>query len=166
MKSYFIILCLFVFFACNSKKTEKVSKEIASELKQESVFSPVLEREIKSFINYVEQEIGRYSEYKLFYVLRYDKDKQGRRFLKLHADYFYDKSRAFGYTFIDDHLVIYYAKNYSFNLFHEKSLIPFKDSIPGYKDSEQCDLKYELPSRTIKIVRPDSLVIVSTDDFW
>lgn len=66
--------------------------------------------------------------------------------LYIYTDFFYDKSML-GYTYIDNKLVVCYnfrKDGYKQHLIDMTKLIPFKDSIPGYRSNICIDMCYEI----------------------
>lgn len=88
--------------------------------------------------------------------------KEGKRnVVFLHTDYFYNKQKIKGYTFIGDRLVIYDG-NYTGqpqNLIDTTRLIQFIDTIPVYDSDEFIDIDYEVIMQEHIIHTRDSLIL-------
>lgn len=86
--------------------------------------------------------------------------KEGRKnVVFLQTDYFYNKQKIKGYTFIGDRLVVYDG-NYTGqrqNLIDTTRLIQFVDSIPGYDSDEVIDMDFEVIIQKHIIHTRDSL---------
>lgn len=154
---YIKIVCVIIFIiGCTNKKSN------SSNVKD--VFNPVFEKAIIDFISYINKEYGE-KEQRFYVVTSYKKDNDC--YLWVSTDYCYNRDMLKGYTFIDNHLIVYYGdisdrENCHINFINQEHLIPFKESIKGYKSREECDLDYDPIRRDFKIIDSDNLEITFT----
>jgi hypothetical protein len=166
-KQGFLFFVLSAIFFCGCNKQPKVLGQESVD-KQDSLqtpFSPIVERELRSFIQLVDNRFGhREHNPKLLYYLRFYK-KDEVCFLRLVSDYYYNEEYIKGYYFLDEQLIIYIGSTNSScdqPFIKEEYLMVYADSIPGYKNVNTIDMEYSLYKRTLRIINADSMEVVST----
>lgn len=152
---YIIFISIFLI-SCKKGQKNSLEKE-----KLQEVFSPYLEKEISNFISYARFR-DESTENKMLFNLSFFQ-KENTCYMKLVADYYYNKDFVEGYTKINQDLIIY-NKNDSITsaclLLDRNKLTSFKDTIQGYNEIESINMKYEADVRVWKIIDSDSLNIV------
>ena len=124
------------------------------------IFKPELKNKILSFIKYSDSIIGQSPLKKdMFYAVAFT--GQEEPLLYIYRDFFYDK-KMLGYTYIDDRLIVCYnfREGYKQHLIDTTKLIPFKDSIPGYRSNIVIDMYYEILKYVYTIDSTDNLSLI------
>ena len=137
-----------------------ISKQCNDDV-EKSVFTPVLTDKIKDFITYADSIFTDEGERKLCYTLLFYEDDENF-ILQMSTDFFYRKQYIKGYTFINDHLIVYDGNfaNQKQYLLDTSRLIKFVDTIPGYRSDIFIDMDYEVVKREYLISNKDSLSLI------
>lgn len=156
----YLVIIVGLLISCNNNSNEKKY----SDKKVEQIFSPVLEKNIINFINYVHStKPDRIDLPKKIYII-YSYFENGKCYIDLNSDYYYDKTYINGYTFLNDELIVFYSYQDSCiaPFLQIDKLTQFRDSITGYEDVAKIDMHYELPKRVFRVINSDSLETIYT----
>ena len=153
-----IYMCLILFLVGCSDKSNVQECESAG---FENPFSHKLTSEIENLIKKTIEKYGENPErlYSVSFSL-YD-EFTGDCFVKISSDLFYSKQDIDGYTYINDKLIVCYnVLGYcNDNMVNKDALIPFVDSIAGFKDYSQADMEYEMVTNIFKIIDNDNFIL-------
>ena len=155
MRKYIYIL--FAVLSCyGCKRNTKLDENNRGSI----AFTPVLRDKIEAFISYTDS-IWQRKEKEEFYTLSIYK-RDNKKILFLGTSFFYKKKRIKGYAFVNNRLLVYYGnssgqKQY---LVDVTKLIPFVDTIPGYRSDACIDMDYQVLKREYVICDKDSLSLI------
>lgn len=155
-----LILCIVValfFLKCSRNSTAIREK---TEMTKDNVLSAAM---IKEIINLKKEMDDRFCENKRLYCISVAKTPIGN-LLYIRPDITYSKFID-GYTFIDDILVVISNLDYCsrIGLVDSTLVIPFVDSISGYKDGTDMEYEYNFIDKSYRIINKDSLVEINRD---
>lgn len=155
-----LILC-FVLFSCSyNKKSDLLETKMPS-----NPFNSVCEKEIREFISYARDNEDWDPDDKLLFELSFFK-KRDKCYMQLASNYFYKKNLVKGYVYVDTNLIILNKPLDECVFIDEKKLMPFKDSITGYKEIASGGMYYDGDIRIWRIESPDSLITIYTGSYF
>ncbi len=161
-----VILLALVFanlFACGGRQSnDSQTDELNNVDTVNLALSPMIQRVIEDFDDYLVREIGDENTDGVLYDISMYKSENGS-LLVINEDYYYNEDRITGYTYWKNYTIAYYEFCPECNLeFIDKSrLIPFVDSIPGFQSYALSDTSLDgVHSQTYLIHGPDSLELI------
>jgi hypothetical protein len=157
MKNIIFVCLVLLLLGCNGKSKNHIPENKLSGI--EDPFYPKLKFKIESLI---EKTIEKYRENpERLYSISFSVDSN-ECFVRISSDFFYWKEHIEGYTYVDSNLVVCYNISGICNkkLVNKEALIPFADSIAGFKDYSLIDMEYEMVTQVFKIINRDSLELI------
>ncbi len=168
MKRYFssallIFLCVNLLACRDRQSNENEINE--SDLGVDTVnlaLSPIVKRVIDDFDDY----FGFENPDGIIYDISIYDGKDGP-LLMINWNLYYHKDDIIGYSYWKDHLIVYYEYCSECNLGYidKNQLIPFADSIPGYKDYTFAEEQFDPVKQEYLIHSPDSLELIYSGSF-
>lgn len=127
----------------------------------DSIFSEPMKQAINEFVDYI-KNLKYSSSIEKKVLAFYFYSEKGKDYFTMSAESYYHKEYVEGYTYIGKYIFVFYGdEDVGSKYIDTRKLIPYQDTLPGFRSFDDVPEGYYEPFGTIfRIINPDSLILI------
>lgn len=127
----------------------------------DSIFNEPMKQAISEFVDYI-KNLKYSSPIEKKVLAFYFYSEKGKDYFSMSAEPYYHKEHVEGYTYIGKYIFVFYGnKDVGSKYIDTKKLIPYHDTLPGFRSFDDApEGSYDPVGTIFRIINPDSLILI------